>query len=141
MTPDGPPLRVGTAERAAAMAALDEHLAAGRLGIEEYADRSAVAANATTVPEVAALFTDLPAPHPELPGIVAAVPTTPLPAVPPAGAVTSRGALEGWGPQVVAVVPFVALALFLLTRQWVFFLMIPIAGALVYGGGIGRERH
>ena len=36
MTNEGPPIRIGTAERTAAMKALDEHLAAGRLQIEEY---------------------------------------------------------------------------------------------------------
>jgi hypothetical protein len=61
--------RIGTAERTAAMRALDEHLNAGRLQVEEYADRSAIAANAGTAFELAALFTDLPAPHPELPGV------------------------------------------------------------------------
>ncbi len=40
------PLRIGNTERTAAMKALDEHLEAGRLGVEEYADRSANAANA-----------------------------------------------------------------------------------------------
>ena len=50
------------------MAALDEHLAKGRLGVEEYGDRSAAAANAVSAADLAALFTDLPAPHPTLPG-------------------------------------------------------------------------
>jgi hypothetical protein len=137
MNPGDPPLRIGTVERTAAMKALDEHLAAGRLGVEEYADRSAAAANATVAPELAALFTDLPAPHPELPGAVPAIPpTAPLPAVPPSAAVSVLGS---WGPRVVAVTPILAVALFLLTRQWVFFLLVPAAAALVYGGGVGRD--
>jgi hypothetical protein len=41
---------------------------AGRLHIHEYADRSARASEAVTAPELAALFADLPAPHPKLPG-------------------------------------------------------------------------
>jgi len=61
-------LRIGHAERAAALRALDEHLEAGRLDIEEYGDRSAAASVATTVDDVAVLFRDLPAPHPPLPG-------------------------------------------------------------------------
>jgi hypothetical protein len=64
----GGQIRIGTAERTAAMKALDAHLEAGRLGVEEYGDRSAVAANATHASELAALFTDLPEPHPPLPG-------------------------------------------------------------------------
>jgi Domain of unknown function (DUF1707) len=130
------PLRIGNAERTAAMKALDEHLAAGRLGVEEYADRSAVAANAVVAAELADLFTDLPEPHPQLPGTPAAPPpTAPLPVAPPPGelAPPARSALETWGPRLVAAAPLVAVALFFLTRQWVFFLLIPLAGALVYG--------
>jgi hypothetical protein len=126
MTDDGPPLRIGTAERNAAMKALDEHLAAGRLGVEEYGERSAQAANATTAPELAALFTDLPAPHPKLPGVVA--PSEPGVASP---AVRSRDGLPVWGPRLMAVLPIVAVGLFLLTRSWVFFLLIPAGAALL----------
>src|SRR5919112_1100620 len=82
MTDQGPPLRIGTAERTAAMKALDEHLAAGRLEIEEYGERSARAANAVTAPELAALFDDLPAPHPELPGVAPLLPATAPPLLP-----------------------------------------------------------
>lgn len=132
---DRPPLRIGTSERTAAMKALDEHLSAGRLGVEEYAERSAVAANATVASELAALFTDLPAPHPALPTTAA------LPVVVPTVPVERRASfLEGWGPKLVAVSPFVALALFFITRQWYFFLLVPAMGALVYGGGVGRDE-
>lgn len=137
------PLRIGTDERTAAMKALDEHLAAGRLGVEEYADRSAAVSAATLSSELAALFTDLPAPHPQLPG-TAAAPVLPrteqLPVVPDAGPVDRAGGfLEGWGPRIVAVTPIVALLLFFVTQQWWWFLLVPLAGALVYGGGIGRN--
>ena len=60
--------RIGASERSAAQQALQEHLNAGRLHVNEYADRSATAAEAMTASEVRALFTDLPAPHPKLPG-------------------------------------------------------------------------
>jgi len=69
MTNERPPIRIGTAERDAAMKALGEHLEAGRLEVDEYGERSARASVATTAPELAALFDDLPAPHPLLPGI------------------------------------------------------------------------
>jgi Domain of unknown function (DUF1707) len=131
------PLRIGNAERTAAMKALDEHLAAGRLGVEEYADRSAAAANAVVAGDLADLFTDLPEPHPELPGTPAAPPpTAPLPVAPPPGDVApaAGSTLDTWGPRLVAVAPLVAIALFIITRQWVFLLLIPLAGALFYGG-------
>ena len=137
------PLRIGTVERTAAMKALDDHLSAGRLGVEEYADRTAKAANAVVAAEIADLFTDLPEPHPELPGSAAAPPlTAPLPVVPPPGEVAAPqlgGFLDGWGPRLVALSPFVAVALFAITGQGYFFLLIPAMGALVYGGGVGRN--
>jgi uncharacterized protein DUF1707 len=62
--------RIGNAERDAAQRALQEHLNAGRLQVNEYAERSAKAADATTASQIAALFGDLPAPRPNLPGLV-----------------------------------------------------------------------
>jgi len=112
------PLRIGTTERNSAMKALDAHLEAGRLGVEEYADRSAKAANATVAPELTELFGDLPAPHPDIPG------TSPLPVVPPptarlpvvaaGGTVAERsaGVLDTWGPRVAAITPVLAFAIF-----------------------------
>lgn len=44
------------------------HLDAGRLQVDEFVARFAGVAGATTAAEVAALFADLPAPHPTLPG-------------------------------------------------------------------------
>jgi hypothetical protein len=137
------PLRIGNAERTAAMKALDEHLEAGRLTVEEYADRSAVAANATVAADLAALFTDLPEPHPQLPGTPAAPPPiAPLPVAPQPGEVAppAKSGLEIWGPRLAAAAPIIAVALFLLTRQWVFFLLIPLAGAMFYGGHRDRRR-
>jgi hypothetical protein len=145
MTPgEQPPIRIGNDERAAAMAALDEHLAQGRLTVEEYGERSAAAANAVVAADLAALFGDLPAPHPALPGVPGrhhpgpsadGAPSTPHPERPS----DRPGALlERWGPRLVAASPIVALLLFLATRQWWWFLLIPVAGALVFGGG-GRR--
>jgi hypothetical protein len=140
---DAVPLRIGTTERTAAMKALDEHLAAGRLGVEEYADRSAVAAGATVASELRALFTDLPAPHPDLGGRLPVDLMKPAaaPAVRSDGTVATRGQhfLETWGGRVVAITPIVALALFFVTGHWWFFLLIPAVGALVYGGHHERD--
>ncbi len=136
------PLRIGTTERTAAMKALDEHLEAGRLGVEEYADRSAVAANATVASELEGLFTDLPEPHPALPGpapspapAAAPPPTARLPVVHESRTVAERGNtfLDVVAPRLMAVVPFVAIALFFTVGGWWWFLLIPAAGALLYG--------
>jgi hypothetical protein len=132
MTNERPPVRIGTAERTAAMKALDEHLGAGRLEIEEYGERSARAANAITAPELAVLFDDLPAPHPPLPGVigppVAAAPVPPVRREP--------STLEVWGPRLMAVTPIVALGLFLILHTWVVFLLIPVMGAV-----LGKQHH
>ncbi|MGD9987166.1 DUF1707 SHOCT-like domain-containing protein [Pseudonocardia sp.] len=145
----GPPaLRIGTAERDAAAKALDAHLEAGRLGVEEYADRSAAAAGATVASEIQALFTDLPAPHPRLPGqpTTEPPPTSRLPVIDATSREPeSRGGFSGWGPRIVAVTPIVALVLFLalngvFAQAWIFFLLVPLVGGIVYGGDRGRDR-
>ncbi len=66
-------IRIGDAERNAAMDALGEHLSSGRIDLDEFGTRSAQVSQARTVGDLRALFVDLPAPHPSLPG-PAAVP-------------------------------------------------------------------
>src|ERR1700712_3995935 len=61
-------VRIGDADRNAAVDALGEHLTTGRLDLEEYGTRSALANAARTVGDLHTLFADLPAPHPVLPG-------------------------------------------------------------------------
>ncbi len=143
-------MRIGTAERTAAMKALDVHLDAGRLGVEEYGDRSAVAAGATHASELQALFTDLPEPHPALPGTTPAVPsatypaTAALPVVRNDGEVANRAGnfLDVAAPRIMAVMPFLALALFFTIGGWWWWLLIPAAGALLYGSRHGdQDRH
>jgi Domain of unknown function (DUF1707) len=134
-------LRIGTAERNAAMKALDAHLEAGRLGVEEYGERSAKAAGATTADELDELFIDLPEPHPVLPGSGTPAPVgAAAPAVRDEGAVAQRpsGFLDVAAPRIMAVMPFVALALFFTVGGWWWFLLIPAAGAVLYGGRHGH---
>nr|CAA9331885.1 MAG: hypothetical protein AVDCRST_MAG46-1477 [uncultured Nocardioidaceae bacterium] len=57
-------LRIGDAERDAAIAALGEHFAAGRLDAQEFDDRSSAAMSARSAGALVPLFADLPAPHP-----------------------------------------------------------------------------
>jgi Domain of unknown function (DUF1707) len=132
----GGQLRIGTAERTAAMKALDVHLDAGRLEVQEYGDRSAVAAGATTAGELAALFTDLPEPHPVLTGAAPAPQTaSALPVARDEGVVADKAGnfLDVAAPRIMAVVPFVALVLFFTIGGWWWWLLIPAAGALLYG--------
>ena len=140
MENERPAIRIGTAERTAAMKALDEHLDAGRLDVEEYGERSARASVAVTAPELAALFHDLPAPHPPLPGIRSSEVRSPLPAYTPAPAVHRPSTLQVWAPRLLALAPLLALVLFLTTHTFFVFLLIPLMGVLLgsrhngYGG-------
>ena len=127
---DPPSPRIGTADRDAAMKALDAHVEAGRLDAEEYGERSARAAEARTVDDLVPLFADLPQPRPPLPG------ETPAPAAAPGHAPAPRpepGALAKYGPAISGALPIIALVLFFtvpIPHAWVFFLLIPLGGAL-----------
>ncbi|MEU6564686.1 DUF1707 SHOCT-like domain-containing protein [Nocardia nova] len=64
----GPPtVRIGTAERERAAAALGDHFAAGRLDVDEYDERVRRAYTAKTSGDLAVLFEDLPRPQPAPP--------------------------------------------------------------------------
>lgn len=60
-------LRIGDHEREAAVGALGEHYAAGRLSKDEYDERADAAWSARTRSALMTPFTDLPAPHPSSP--------------------------------------------------------------------------
>jgi Domain of unknown function (DUF1707) len=59
-------LRIGDAEREDALRKLGDHLAAGRLDIDEHSERSSRILAARTRGDVRTVFADLPAPHPDL---------------------------------------------------------------------------
>ena len=71
-------LRIGTAEREAAVKILGDHLSEGRLALEEYEERMAAALEARTRADLRPLFKDLPAPYPAF-----MAPPRPLPAPAP----------------------------------------------------------
>lgn len=75
-------MRVGTAERQAAVDALGEHFAQGRLDPDEFGERSAAAYAARTVGDLEDLFRDLP-PDPVRPPATAAPPGGPPTAIVP----------------------------------------------------------
>jgi hypothetical protein len=59
-------IRISNEERDAAITTLGVHLGSGRLELSEYEERCGHAVAARTRGELEALFTDLPAPHPDL---------------------------------------------------------------------------
>lgn len=118
---DTPEVRIGTAEREQALKLLGEHFAAGRLGLDEFEERSGKAAAATTRSDVEILFTDLPA----------TTANTPAPAE---TAPAKRGLPDRWRDVVVGVTPAVALVLFFVTGSWLWFLLIPVVSVVLYAG-------
>ncbi|MFD0365721.1 DUF1707 domain-containing protein [Nocardia sp. GCM10030253] len=121
---DVPEIRIGTAEREQAMQRLSDHFAAGRLSVAEFDERSAVVAAAMTRADLDTVFVDLPEP------VAAAA----LPAE------RDSGFLAEWPERVMAVIPIVAVILFFTTGSWLWFLAIPLMGALLFGSRHGRHR-
>lgn len=75
------PVRVGHSEREAAVRALGEHFAEGRLDSEEFEERASAAYAARTTDDLAPLFADLPRPvaHPPAPVVPYALTRAPVP--------------------------------------------------------------
>ncbi|WP_189061604.1 DUF1707 domain-containing protein [Longimycelium tulufanense] len=73
-------VRIGTREREDAIKVLGEHLAAGRLEMDEYEERVGRATAARTLTDLRPLFADLPPPHP--PALAPPPPPMPPPAPP-----------------------------------------------------------
>ena len=101
-------LRIGDADREAAVRALGEHYAAGRLTREEFDDRSELAWAARTASQLWPLFTDLPRPQSARPTAV------------PSGSTATRPG-TGWRPRspfgpVLTTVLVVVAALVVLTH-------------------------
>jgi len=117
-------LRVGTAEREQAAAALGEHFAAGRLEVDEYDERVARAYAAKTAAELAGLFTDLPRPAPASP---------PAPPVAPPVRWGARGLLP-----IVPIVALVAAVALVATTHMFPFFFIPVVLFIVLGRRRGR---
>lgn len=139
-TPDPSALRIGDTERNAAVNALGEHMSTGRLDLDEFGTRSAKASSARTVGELRELFTDLPAPHPPLPGVTSLQPLVGRVAatVQPAGG-TSPAVVDdrSKAQKIVAAAAgasvAVALILFFATGQWWWFLLIPLISSVAGG--------
>ncbi len=138
---DNPDVRVGTAEREQALSDLSRHFSDGRLTLPEFDERSAVVASANTRGQLDSVFTDLPSPslNPS-----ASAPLDLRESTRPAHTDEHDG-VDGWDwrKTAVAVTPIIALILFFVVdvaNNWLFFLLIPLVGALVYGGDRSRRR-
>lgn len=130
--------RIADRDRADAVSALSQARDEGRLTAEEFEQRSASARSAVTWSDLAPLFTDLPRP------------VSPVASVPHDDWVRHSRALGGpWGATIMSFIPFVALGLFFLCGyafngwawSWLFFLLIPAAGVIIYGPGAEYRRR
>jgi hypothetical protein len=162
-SPEFPERRLSDSEREEAVGHLATAAAEGRLTAAEYSERATAARAAVTRADLVPLFRDLPESSPaeeQLPRTTAAIaPGAPGPITPPPGGYTGevppsyenpRGdrALGGSvGATIMALVPFLAVGLFFLTGfngsfawSWLWFLLIPIAGIIIYGPTSGDRR-
>jgi hypothetical protein len=128
-------VRIGSAERDAALDSLGAHLRAGRLDPEEYSDRVAAVATARYTSDLMPLFADLPA-DPAGPSPAAA----PVSLAKPGRPVLPRSRL-------MALVPLVALVLFFVfgfaggwSWSWLFFLLVPMVATLNSGEPNGASE-
>jgi hypothetical protein len=146
--------RVGNAEREAAIAALNEHWQAGRLDPAEHERRTTAAYAAVTRGDLGALFADLPGGDPatrtpaapgSVQGQLVAEPYEGSPAQIEPQSGSGLFPPNSWIAQhrdaLMGVTPFVALACFFIFRSWVWFLLIPVAGVVLYSGDDRRKRR
>jgi hypothetical protein len=120
-------LRIGDAERDAAVAALGEHFAAGRIDAQEYEERSSTAWAARSAGALAPLFEDLPAPHPHTPA------TGPAPR-------SEAGHRPAWGPRIPPL-PMTALWVTLAVVIGPWFPLMVLAWFWFYGWGHRGWHH
>lgn len=134
-------MRIGDTERESALAALGEHMSAGRLDIDEYGERTAKVSAAKTRGELTDLFTDLPEPHPKF-GPAPSPQTEPQPQPQRAPVANYDRGLPLSHRVMGAIVPLAflgAAALFILYHFWMVFL-IPVAIAVLSGAIFGDDR-
>jgi len=130
-----PELRIGDAEREAAVAALGEHYAAGRLSKDEFDERTAAALTAPTPSALAPLFLDLPAPH----AAGSSVSTTPAAVRPHPGWLPRRTLRRrGWYP--IPILPVILLLVALRVADLIPWIVLPIVAWLCIGR-FHRSRH
>jgi hypothetical protein len=161
--PERPDLRLSDAEREEAVGHLASAHVEGRLSAPDYEERARAARSAVTRGDLVPLFGDLPDSAPaeeQLPRTTAATaPGMPGPITPPPGGYTGavppsyedsgsgRALGGGIGATIMALVPFLAVGLFFLfgfngsfAWSWLWFLLIPIAGIIIYGPGSEYRR-
>ncbi|WP_280397788.1 DUF1707 SHOCT-like domain-containing protein [Nocardia carnea] len=116
-----PGARITVGERERAMRELAEHLGAGRLTLADYEERAAAAAAAVTTPELARLFTDLPA--------------APAPPAPPADPAAGFAVMAGCAAAFALI-----LALVFGGWLWLMLLVVVLVSAPLVPTAVRRRR-
>jgi hypothetical protein len=133
-------LRIGDTEREDAIRKLGEHMSDGRLGVDEYGERTARVATAKTRGELLAVFTDLPDPRPAFNQTITARTNRP-----PARRVDERSVGQRIWAAMVPLSAIVALVLFLAVfKVWFVFLLpasVAILGGAIYGEDWNHDRR
>ncbi|QUQ70883.1 hypothetical protein JJ691_86660 [Kutzneria sp. CA-103260] len=134
-------MRIGDTEREQALAALGEHMSAGRLNIDEYGERSAKVTAARTHSELMELFTDLPAPKPGAAPKPQPAAAPQPPATVPGAPVEKRSNAPRISMAAVAAASWpVAIGIGLITRQWEV-IAVPVLLSWFMGALFGGRRR
>lgn len=140
-------IRVGDRERESAQAALAEHLAAGRLDLDEFAQRVDRCLAARTRRELLALFDDLPQPLPDLAAMTAGAivsngtkpsPTSVVEGVASATTAPLAGAL---GLTIVLGIPITAVLGLAYGAWWTLWIPVVIVVLLAIAQGMVSHRR
>ena len=133
---DQPELRIGDSEREAAVTALGEHYAAGRLTKEEYDERAGAAWAARTGSQLMPLFADLPrlvAPgRPTQPAVRQPHPGS-FPA--PSGRAPRRAA-----PPLLPLIQIAFAVAMLIGGDGLFWVLLLVVGMMMFSRSRGRRR-
>ncbi|HVV13156.1 DUF1707 domain-containing protein [Amycolatopsis sp.] len=140
--PSSPEIRISDSDRESALTALGEHMSAGRLDIDEYGERSAQVTAAKTRGDLAGIFTDLPAPHPDFGGQPAAgaAPRQTVESAKPATPTTwaERPLNQRLTAAAIPIVWIAGLALCITTGMW-WFIALPFALTAIGRGLWGAD--
>ena len=127
-------VRIGNTEREAATKALDAHLSAGRIDMDEYGERYAKASMARTRGELEPLFADLPEPHALT--LLPAPPAPPRPREP----LASRFAPWRLAPLIFPLALILTIAW--PTWGWIAWIALPALMGAMFGGSWKHDgRH
>ncbi|HEV2784658.1 MAG TPA: DUF1707 domain-containing protein [Actinophytocola sp.] len=135
-------LRISDVEREDAISKLGEHLSVGRLGVDEYGERTAQVAAARTRGELLALFRDLPDPRPSFGQTLAA--SSSLAGGKPASWDERPLAQRLWAAAVPLSAIVAVILFFTLFKVWFVFLLpaaVAVVGGAIWGEDWRHDQH